>query len=399
MNGLAKTVLSCVLLSCGVFGISQLLSSQLSANTAQTISASADTDVRSGRPAVSFGSDLALRVGYDPGGDGEMRTLIKFYPADLQAGGVVNSAQLSLNLAGTTTSDNTMQITVYRIPNTWGEGITWNDHLALPIDGNQASSALIGTAFGWYTWDLTSMVQAWVNDLNRGTELAILLRGHTGPDSRRRAFWSKDCPDNDCQGNRPRLDIQFSAPTATSTLTHTPTATPTSTRTPTATPSPTPTPGANISISVEPALAPSQWVTMPTGSLITYTISIRNFDSQLSNVEVRADARIEAGGVDPRIVVVKSESVSNGGGVVGDEVIWPQITTLQPGQVISYTYAIESPPSNVVPTGRTLYFPGQYLLNDGAELTWTYSGGSGSARTRPLRNPPFFELAVPIISR
>lgn len=397
MNKVIRLLCFSVLMVWVAVLIAHVGQSQIYAETADTRLAVADADVRSGKATEAFGNDRGLRVGYDSGtGDLEMHSLIKFNLADLQAGGVVNSAQLSLYLAGTTSGDNPMQITAFRILSNWGEDVTWNSHSALAIDLNHSTVTSVDAVLGWHTWNLTPMLQAWVNDSNRGSELAIMLRGHLGPDSRRRAFWSKDCADNDFQGNRPKLDVQFAAPTATPTATATNTATPTFTPTATATPTPTatstPAPSAGVSISVEPVFSHTEPMTLPTGSLITYTVSIHNITGTLSNVQLRADAEIATGGIPLAYVLVKDENVSDGGKVLNHKVAW-DFTTLQPGDEASYTYTIGSPPSS----GRTLYFPSQYLLNEGATLTWDYPEGSGEARTRPLRNPPFYELQLPII--
>lgn len=353
-----------------------------------------DTFVASGSPAI-LGSNKSVWIGSFPGNFGFQRILLKFDLSQIPVNSTISSANLSLFLNGTIVNDAPMNVRAHIISNNWSEATTtWTNYPSDPIDpafaDNQVTSVL-----GWQQLNLQPLVQAWANRPNRESQLSILLIGYEGNERRERKFVSKECPATECPNQFPRLNIQFTVPTPTPTPTHTPTATATPTAPPS--PTPTPTPGANISISVEPAVAPSQSLNVPTGSLITYTVSIRNFDTPLSNVELRADARIETGGVDLRVVVVKGENVSNGGGVVGDEVVWPKITTLPAGDGITYTYTIESPPTNVIPTGRTLYFPAQYLLNDGATATWDYPGGSGKAQTRPLRTPAYYELLLPLI--
>ncbi|RME56772.1 MAG: hypothetical protein D6790_14240, partial [Caldilineae bacterium] len=113
----------------------------------------------------------------------------------------------------------------------------------------------------------------------------------------------------------------------------------------------------------------------------------------LDGVILKADAEIETGGLPP-VEVVQPENVG-GGNVVGKEVIW-NIGSLQAGQTVVYTYTLvigSSPGSD-----RTRYLPGDYLLNDGAELVWT-SPQPGVLRTGFLRNPPLNQWLPLVVNR
>lgn len=59
-------------------------------------------------------------------------------------------------------------VNVYQAPAGWtSSGITWNNQPAL---GAQAASATVGDSLGWYSWDLTSLINS-----NIGSSLSLAL--------------------------------------------------------------------------------------------------------------------------------------------------------------------------------------------------------------------------------
>lgn len=356
-----------------------------------------DTFVASGSSTI-LGSNKSFWIGSFPGNFGFQRILLKFDLSQVPANSTISNATLSLFLSGTIVNDPPMNVRAQIVSNDWSEATaTWSQYPSTPIDGAIADNP-VTSVLGWQNLNLQPIIQAWANRPNRENQLSILLIGYEGGERRERKFVSKECPAAECPDQFPRLNLQFDAPTPTptATATHTPMPTSTATPLPTATPTSTstPAPSAGVSISVEPVFSHAETKIFP-GSLVTYTVSIHNITGALSDVRLRADAKIVAGTITRTLT---AQNFSGGGGIVNDLVAW-DIGDIAPGTEAShiYTYSVR------VPDGGTLYIPTDYLLNDGATLTWTYpvSNGtaSGQASTRPLRNPPFYELILPIVRK
>jgi len=171
-------------------------------------------------------------IGYkEINNDKIMRSLIKFDTSSIPSGSTIYSATLSLNLAGYTNVDNLMPISISRISESWDENVTWNKYQNLNILSDNTTSIQVGQNLDSYiTWDVTQMFQSWFTILNRENSFAVTLNGVEDQGFRLRGFWSKDCSDNDCHGNYPKLEIRYSLPDNPSepspTITPTPTVTP-----------------------------------------------------------------------------------------------------------------------------------------------------------------------------
>lgn len=211
-----------------------------------TLAPVADTFVASGRPDTNWSEFRTIWVGYDQAGGYRVeRSLLSFDASNIPAGSKIDTATLRLYLAATTPNNPPMSIGAYRIRGDWPENIAWSQHTSLPIDDTAVSTVSVGTAFTWYDWDVASALQAWVDARDTARFGLILKSADENPWQHERAFWSRNCSDNDCgvpPGLRPALLVRYqvSTPTPTGTPTWTPTVTPTPT--PTSTPSPTPTP-------------------------------------------------------------------------------------------------------------------------------------------------------------
>ena len=223
-----------------------------------------DTFVASGQPNRAFASASGLWVGNDQaGGYGVERTLMQFDASALPAGSKFVSAQLWLHLGDATPDDTSMMIRAYRVRNdNWSGAINWSDHLKLSIDSTPAASTQVATSLGWYSWDLTSALQAW-SDSRDTVLLSFILRSDVESGQHERGFWSMDCSNADCgtpPGKRPYLEINYELPTPTPTNTTTPT--------PTGSPTPTATPIARIEVQLGQ--------TPQGGNKLAYEISYRN---------------------------------------------------------------------------------------------------------------------------
>jgi hypothetical protein len=127
-------------------------------------------------------------VGYDhcePAG--KARSLVKFDVSDIPAGTTISEAKLYLYLVnGCDIGERTHQVTTYRIIPSWSSSsVTWNNQ---PGHGEAYGSAWVPSkTWDWYTFDVTSLVQNWVNGTSN---YGLMLRSNesSGNDSARLGF-------------------------------------------------------------------------------------------------------------------------------------------------------------------------------------------------------------------
>lgn len=114
-----------------------------------------------------------LFVGYDTSIKRNMRTYIKFnnLPSEL-TGKTINNATLSLYMNTPHSSESDTQA-IYKVIKVWDEKtITWNfQPESVPTDSSR--TALSGEANGWKDWDITSLVQTWVDNPTSNEGLMI----------------------------------------------------------------------------------------------------------------------------------------------------------------------------------------------------------------------------------
>jgi hypothetical protein len=146
-------------------------------------------------------------------------------------------------------------VSAYAVRAPWAEGsVTWNQASQgvpwgqpgcnqLGVDRDAASVDSVrftqnSPVYAWYEWDITPLVQAWIDAPEENHGLLLLASG----DRVRYDFWSSE---GSSPSLRPKLIIDYvkqePTPTPSPTATDTPTATPTPTFTPTSIHSPTPT--------------------------------------------------------------------------------------------------------------------------------------------------------------
>jgi hypothetical protein len=147
----------------------------------------------------------------------DQRILIEF--TDLSAipsGATINSAKLGLYRYDNATGDP-LVLDAYRITTPWAESVTFSTQPS--YDSTPESSATIsGTEAGWYEWDLTNLVQHWIDGSTANYGVAVFNHG-TGVYQR---FVSSDnatatepswvLPPADAS-LRPYLDVNFTAVT------------------------------------------------------------------------------------------------------------------------------------------------------------------------------------------
>ena len=319
----------------------------------------ADTYVASGRPTASQPADLrVVWVGYNQVDSyGKERALLQFDLTALPANSTIASARLSLYLSrANPTADAPMAIQVSRVVGGWSEALTWQQHEQLLRLPEGATTTTVGVQPGWYHWDLRDLVQRWLADPARGQTLGLLLTSDESVAQRERAFWSKDCKAAECDpppGKRPRLVIEWQAPTPIPTATATATPLPLPTAMPTALPSPTPTPMPTpgiqwVRLSNEPQIAIAE------GEEITYTIRYQNGPYPLTNVQIvnLLPAQLAWLPNSPRVTGGAMATVQQKG--AGTEVTWRFPLALEPYQRGEVVYRLRRGAALINGSGLTI---------------------------------------------
>jgi len=158
------------------------------------------------------------------------------------------SARLELRTADILGTPRALEAGAYRMLRDWDPAVatwytatvdsTWEQEgcLGIGIDREEEPESVetVDKNDGWFEWDITNMVQGWIDDPESNHGLILVATPYT---QIRYAFVSSDTGYSKTW--QPKLIITYLASTPTPTLTHTATLTPTSTSTPTETPTPT----------------------------------------------------------------------------------------------------------------------------------------------------------------
>ena len=217
----------------------------------------------------NWGSWPWMEVGYDADfGLGKHRALVRFNLSGIPHDAIISEARLRLYCWLASSGDGDMNIAAHRINGPWTEmEATWNntahkcaeayDTVTLP-DG-------WGSWGKYYYWDITELVQAWVNGTY--SNYGVMLKGYEGPNDAMRWFSVRE---DDDSAQWPRLFVDWSIP-PTVTPTPSKTATPTRTSTPSVTPTSTPTGTATNTPTVTPTATPTPTPTNTLTPTITNT--------------------------------------------------------------------------------------------------------------------------------
>ena len=126
----------------------------------------ADTYVHEKNNATSV-SDMELRVGYQSTNNfGNMKSAIKFDISAIPENSIVNEAYLYVYSFDTKPSWDFNSIQAYSAPNNWSESsIDWSqlDDRSAQIHESSFISGIPGSSPDSYSWDITNMVQSWIN--------------------------------------------------------------------------------------------------------------------------------------------------------------------------------------------------------------------------------------------
>jgi len=193
--------------------------------------------------------------------------LIRFALTPIPYGATINAARLELWTAGWSGAGATITANAYAVirsvtmnQTTWTQAQTGNNWSVPGCNGiadrrsAPESSSAISSLFNWFSFDVTALLQDWVNGLapNNG----ILIRSN---DIDAAAYYFASAEDGTV-ANRPRLIVTYggvAAPTHTTTPTATPTPSTTRTPSPTATHAATPSPTATATSTPSATHTPS----------------------------------------------------------------------------------------------------------------------------------------------
>jgi hypothetical protein len=188
-------------------------------------------------------------VGSDSGEDVFCRTYLRFPLDGVPANSTVQSATLYVYVDDFWPGAGGAPMSIYPVATAWTPGdVAWDDMGNWPtLEGSVATTDVSSTE-GWYTWDVTSLVQGWLDGApNHGLAIAAAALDSTADNWAAARRLTVDDADT-----RPYLDLTYVEPTPTPTSTPEPppppppaTATPPPpAATPTPLPIPTPTPEA-----------------------------------------------------------------------------------------------------------------------------------------------------------
>jgi hypothetical protein len=187
--------------------------------THMTLCAVADATIQQEANTLNLGGMPWLRAAYATGPDSfHARALASFDLSLIPLGTLVQSASFEAYLA-TSGGDSPVALEVYRVTGAWSEAsVTWDSQPA--VAAAPEGSIAVAAVTGYKAWNLTTLVQAWVNGSlpNNGLEIRGPAAGFYS-----RSFNSRE------GGQCPRLVLvlQAAEPIAQPTPTFTPTPKPT----------------------------------------------------------------------------------------------------------------------------------------------------------------------------
>lgn len=159
----------------------------------------ADSYVSAAYPYTNYGSLGSMYVGKSTTTIG--RSLMRFDLSGFPADATLLSAALEANLSSTSIDPASLDVEVRQVEYPWSEtSLTWNNQ---PPTSSIGKINPVGTEMGYYSWDVTAMVQDWLQGNKPNYGLALWsyseeLYGWRGFDSRENS-----------SGNTPSLRLWY----------------------------------------------------------------------------------------------------------------------------------------------------------------------------------------------
>lgn len=167
-----------------------------------------DTFVNDGAATTNYGNETYLVVGHRPANSWLNRIFLQFDVSEIPANSTINSATLSIyhyyvdeGLSATQT------LAAHAITGTWAEGTaTWNAQPAYESTATDVGDSFASNTTGWRTFDITALVQRWVDGTLTNNGVAVKQNAEAGTISSI-AFYSSDYATD--TSLRPKLAINY----------------------------------------------------------------------------------------------------------------------------------------------------------------------------------------------
>lgn len=166
-----------------------------------------DTYLYEFQPTFNFGNSLNLKVSAVTGKS--TQSLLRFNLSSIPAGYSITSAKLELYVNNAAVDSTT--VSIHRVTKDWGEananwteanpGNAWTSSGG-DFDSTIITSGVTSASIGWSSWDITSLVSNWVNNVSPNYGL-MLRTTETGKSTQ---FSSTDAG---LPANRPKLTINY----------------------------------------------------------------------------------------------------------------------------------------------------------------------------------------------
>jgi hypothetical protein len=135
----------------------------------------ADAFIDQADPNTNFGAEPVMLVGWSSDEIATRYSLLQFDLSFIPHGAIIDTADLLVHMNHSEPWD--AGIRLYRVTSPWSEDtVTWN---STPSVGGLYATANVGTAAGWYTWSVTSLVQEWVYTPTSYPNHGLMLQGPT----------------------------------------------------------------------------------------------------------------------------------------------------------------------------------------------------------------------------
>ncbi|MGY4884634.1 MAG: right-handed parallel beta-helix repeat-containing protein [Nanobdellota archaeon] len=166
-----------------------------------------DSYLNGGAQNTNYGTDTVIDVNYAT--SNRYRGLIEFDLSDVTSAANIVNANLTLYLSST--SGTNIPINIQRINQSWAEGeVTWNNRSstgAWDSAGGDFSPFVwatnnVSTADSFYTWDVTQLVQNWINGTYPNYGIILMAGEGNGQ-------WQFASSDNINATIRPQLNITY----------------------------------------------------------------------------------------------------------------------------------------------------------------------------------------------
>lgn len=160
--------------------------------TARLFSVDADTYIAQGYPSESFENEPVMFNGYDPQYGYLTERMLLQFPIGVPTRANVEQATAYLYMYAYNNGAAPMNISAHRAIGSWNENSTWQAS-ANNFDSTPSSVVSVGTAFGWYGWDVTATVRRWLS----GTpNYGLMFNGNAAGNRNERVFLAREAGGN-----------------------------------------------------------------------------------------------------------------------------------------------------------------------------------------------------------